>query len=236
MAESPIRPFTGFHVEPGHIRKFDLRLQRLVIDRRLSWSSLSGDKPEFATSIRGEAIAEHEEVCVFGTGRRSNVFDLTIDSDVGVVELWESIKGIDLLVDHDGSDPERRRIRDLQHKKFEKTPPTATLFYYQYYWRLECHVPQTVLEQLSEDLLICGVDRVHLEIEWPFGLTDEQAGSWGFFDGGQLRGYVTKLVWRLLAEEPNQSGKQEAGDPVSEERTLIWARRIQRRIRRKKGG
>ena len=232
MAEAPNQPFTGFHIA-NPTRKFNLRLHKLEIGRRWSRSSRSGDKPEFVTYTRAEAIAEHDKVCVFGTNLHSNLFHLTINSDVGVAESWESIKGIDLLVDHDASDPERRRIRDLQYAVFDKTPPTATLFYHQGYWSLECEVPQTVLEQLCQDLITCGVARVRLEIEWPFGLTDDQSGWWGFFDGGQLRGHVATLAWSSATDEP--SDKQEAIDPVREEKSENWARRIRGRIRGGKG-
>jgi hypothetical protein len=202
VAEAPTQPFTGFRVAHPPW-KFDIRAHQLEIDRCWSWSSLSNEKSKFVTSIRGEAIAKLDEVCVFGTNQRSNVFDLTINSDAGVAESWERMKRIDLLVDHNEGDPERRRIRDLQHEVFDKTPSTATLFYHQGHWGLECEIPSNVLEQLSKDLITCRVERLDLEIEWPFGLTEDPSGPWGVFEGGSLRGHVATPAWSLLTQEQN---------------------------------
>ncbi len=39
------------------------------------------------------------------------------------------------------------------------------------------------------------VDNVHLTIQWPFGFLNKKTGEWGFFEEGQLRGYVLCLSW-----------------------------------------
>ena len=76
-------------------------------------------------------------------------------------------------------DGERRRIRDLQHELFDKSPPTATLFYP---WALECELPTAVIDQLSTDLAAARVDIVRFNIEWPFGFCQgENNGRLGVF-------------------------------------------------------
>jgi hypothetical protein len=202
MGEAPIDPFDDIHVaEPT--RRFAVSVRELEINRAWSWSSLTSDAPEFATSIHGQAVSEGN-VCVFGTTLRSKMLDLTFNSDEGAVKSWESIKRIEIVVGRDSSDPERLRLTNLQYEEFDKKPPTATLWHHSG-WILECELPSAVLAQLSEDLIVCAVERVGLEIEWPFGLVENGSGSWGFFEGSQLRGYVTKLRWSLPTLKPNRT-------------------------------
>jgi hypothetical protein len=93
------------------------------------------------------------------------------------------------------SDPEQRRIRNLQYEIFDKLPPTATLFNQGSHWSLECEIPVAVLEQLSADLISGCVESVAIKIEWPFGFIDNLSGAWGFFEGHQLRGHVSTFTW-----------------------------------------
>jgi hypothetical protein len=143
-------------------------------------------------------------VCVFGTNNRSKTFALAINADLNIEGSWERIKGNDLLVDN-LSDSEQRRIRDILHQIFDKLPPTATVFNQGSHWSLECEIPCPVLEQLSTDLVARCVDSVYIKIEWPFGFIDNLSGAWGFFEGGQLRGHVSRFTWSLLIESPRST-------------------------------
>ena len=174
-------------------RKFEVIGHELKLSRRWSRSSSLGDKPIFSNSVHGRAVNESDHVRVFGTGHRSKELDLSVNSDLHIAESWESIKGIDLLVENLGG--ERRRIRDLQYGVFEGSPPTATLFYHEAHWSMECEIPSAVLDRLSVDLLVSHVDTIRLRIEWPFGLIDKETGDWGFYPGSQLRGYISSITW-----------------------------------------
>lgn len=200
MDEISTNPLDGCHIAHP-TRKLGLVAQNLEINRAWSWSSLSREEPQFAISISGQAVSE-TSVCVLGTTLRSKIFHLTFNSDLEATQSWERTKRIEVLVGRDAGDPERLRIRNLQYEEFNKTPPTATLWYHSG-WTLECEIPLMVLTQLSEDLVTCGIKRVRMEIEWPFGLVENGSASWGFFEGSQLRGYVNKLSWSLPTLEPN---------------------------------
>jgi hypothetical protein len=172
--------------------------RQLVLSR--SWSRSRPwdptDRLELSNSIYGEAIAERDYVRVFGAAHRSNQFRFTLDSDLNIARSWQTIKSADLLVRK--LDGERRRIRDLWHELFDKSHPTATLFYP---WALECELPTAAIDQLSTDLAAARVDTVRFNIEWPFGFVMEKImGDWGFFEDEALRGYVSSFGWLLRAD------------------------------------
>ncbi len=199
MKEAEAKPFGGFRVSDP-TRKFEVTGHSLQLYRHFSRRSLlSEGKPEFSSSIHGQAVTDHEHVCVFGTNNRSQIFHLTINSDLNIKSSWETIKGVDLLVDK-LTDPEQRRIRDIQHQIFDKAPPTATLFNEGRHWSLECEVPLHVLEQLSVDMVARCVKSVRFQIEWPFGFVDKLSYAWGFFEGGKLQGHISSFSWSLLTE------------------------------------
>jgi hypothetical protein len=202
MTKSEPESYEGFTIAHA-TKRFEVVGTELKLSRRWLRSSAFGDKPEFASSIHGRAVADWDHVCVFGTAHRSDEFHFTLHSDLHIAESWESIKGIEHLVDK--LDGERLRIRDLQHDVFEKSPPTATLFYHEGHWAMECEVPLPVLDQLSSDLVAGCVDTIRLQIDWPFGFIEKEKGDWGFFDGSQLRGYVSSLTWQLLMPQTPHS-------------------------------
>jgi hypothetical protein len=191
MTDTPPEPFAEFIIAHP-TRTFKVSGSGFQLSRRWLWTSLSNEKPEFTTSIHGRVTGD--EVCVFGMNKRSKAFDLTISSDQKSAESWKRAKEADLLLDV-VTDPERRRIRAIQHERFDNIPPTATLFNQRSYWSLECEIALPVLEQFSADLVAQSVDTVKMSVEWPFASTETKSGSWGFYDGGQLRGYVCNLTW-----------------------------------------
>lgn len=204
MTEIEPRPFGGFRVSHP-TKKFELTARDLKVHRYYRRAALLGDEPEFSTSIHGTAVADWDSVCVLGTEQRSKEFHLTINSDKDIGKSWERMKANDLTLRKGEGDPEQRRIRDLQHSRFDKSPPTATLFYHQGHWSLECELPVAALEQLSNDLASSLVNTVYIQIAWPFGLIDAQTGSWGFFPDGELRGHVSSFRWSLLSDAPVSS-------------------------------
>lgn len=210
MSEALADPFDGFCIADPRWWGFDLAVRDLNINRHWSSSGLGGQGAEFATSISGQAVSERneafserEEVWVIETDLRSGTFHLTLRSDTRAFETWQGIKNTELLVGHDASHPERLRIRNIQYEKFDRTSPTATLWY-DHGWLLECQVPSVVLMQLSEDLVASRVERVGLQIKWifPLRLKKNWLSPWGFFDGSQLRGHVDRLHWTLPVPEP----------------------------------
>jgi hypothetical protein len=148
--------------------KFEVTGRNLQLYRRLvgrTSLSLSEDKPEFSSAIGGQAVADRDNrVCVFGTTKYAQMFALTINSDHNIHDSWHMIKSTEILVDA-LSDPEQRRIRDLQYEIFDQLPPTVTLFNQGSHWSLECEIPLAVLEQLSADLVSRCVESVAIKIE-----------------------------------------------------------------------
>ena len=183
--------------------KFEVTGRNFQAYRRLvarTSLSLAEDEPEFSSTIRGQAVAGRDNrVCVLGTNNYAQMFALTVNSDHKIRDSWDMIKRTEILVDT-LSDPELRRIRDLQYEIFDKLPPTATLFNQGSHWSLECEIPLAVLEQLSADLVSRCVESVAIKIEWPFGFINNLSGAWGFFEGGQLRGHISTFTWLLLTE------------------------------------
>jgi|HubBroStandDraft_6_1064221.scaffolds.fasta_scaffold40406_6 hypothetical protein len=198
--------------------KFEVTGRNLQLYRRLvgrTSLSLSEDKPEFSSAIGGQAVADRDNrVCVFGTTKYAQMFALTINSDHNIHDSWHMIKSTEILVDA-LSDPEQRRIRDLQYEIFDQLPPTATLFNQGSHWSLECEIPLAVLEQLSADLVSRCVESVAIKIEWPFGFIDNLSGAWGFFEGGQLRGHVSTFTWLLLTERSHGAAAESTQKPNS---------------------
>lgn len=201
MTETEPKPFGGFEVSHPS-RTFEVTGRDFQLARRWLRTSASEARTEFLTSMHG--CFEGDDVCVLGTDKRSKIFHTTISSDSNIEESWRNIRRIDLLVDK-LSDPERWRIRGMQHEVFDKSPPTATLFYHQGHWSMECEIPLPVLTQFSADFVACGVDKVLIRIEWPFAFIDRLSGSWGFFEGGQLRGHVCSFTWSSPAERANRA-------------------------------
>jgi hypothetical protein len=82
-------------------------------------------------------MAKEDDVCVIGTNVRASEFALTIRSDQNAQQSWQEIKRLSLPADGDkDSDSPERRIRDLQYKLLDESPPTATLIMTEYYWAL----------------------------------------------------------------------------------------------------
>ena len=198
MTGTETEPFSGITI--AHPTKtFEVACHELKLARRWLRSSSFEDNPEFSSSVHGRAVAERDHVTVFDYKQcRTKEFHLTLRTDARIRQSWESMKGIELLVKE--LNGERRRIRDLQHERFDKSPPTATVFYHQGHWAMECEVQATVLDRLSLDLIAGCVDMVNLRIDWPFGLIAKQTGDWGFFADDQLRGYVSSVTWLLRTE------------------------------------
>lgn len=197
MTEAAPKPHIEFGIASA-ARRFDLTAQDLKLYR--SWRRKSGlnREPEFLTSIHGNAVAD-DEVCLLGTDRRSKKIYLTINADVDMVKSWEDIKRNDLFFNTHGEDRERLRLRDGRNEYFDKSPPTAALWYSGVF-NLECMVPLPVLNQLSSDFIVCGVDDLRIGIDWQFGFTEELGtsvlfGSWGVFEEDMLRGYVNNFHW-----------------------------------------
>jgi hypothetical protein len=180
MTDTAPKPFGGLSIAHP-TRKFAATGRDFQLSRRWLWTSLSDDKPSFITSIHGRVTGD--EVCVFGTASRSKVFDLTVGSDQNIEDSWRRTKEVDLLTDVI-IDPDRLRIRAIQHERFDKMPPTATLFNHRGHWSLECEVPLPVLERFSADLVARSVDTVDIGVAWPFAFVETESGSWGFFEGG----------------------------------------------------
>jgi hypothetical protein len=191
MTETKPRPFDGFIIS-HQTEQFEVVCHDIQLFRQWRTGLLSNEKPEFLTSSHGHATGA-DDVCIFETGIGSRTFDLAVYSDQKIKESWEDIKGNELVVDN-LVDHERRRIRNLQYERFDKSPPTATLFYSGGF-SLECKIPMPVLEQLSSDLVAQNVDAVRIRIEWSFAFNDKLSGAWGFFRDGQLRGHISSFTW-----------------------------------------
>src|ERR1700733_6108722 len=143
------RPFEGFTISRSTSRfevvGHDFRLARRWWSGELS----SNGKSEFSTAVHGETTGD--EVCEFETGSCSKIFSLTVTGDSNIKESWESIRRMESFTDT-LTDQEQRRIRQIQHEIFDKSPPTAALFR-SGGWSLECEIPLPVLEHLTADLV-----------------------------------------------------------------------------------
>ena len=190
MTENEPKPFNGFKTV-GAPAAFEVLCHDIQVFRQ--WRiALDGETPEFLSSIHGQATGA-DDVCVFETGRRSRTFDLAVYPDQKIKASWENIKGNELVVDR-LEDPECLRIRNLQYERFDKSPPTATLFYSGGF-SLACNISATVLERLASDLGARYVATIRMKIEWCFPFVDKQSGVLGLFEDGQLRGHISSFTW-----------------------------------------
>ena len=208
--------------QPFEVTARDLKVYRGFVGR--TYLSLAEDKPKFESCrIYGQAVADHDNrVCVLDTNNSSEksfvqTFDLTITSDENITTAWDTSKRTGLLLDNltdpldTLTDPERRRIWDLQHEIFDRLPPTATLFKNRN-WSLECEIPPTVLEQLSADVTQERVESVTIKISWPYALIDNVSGAWGYFGeaGNSLKGHVSTFHWLLTGPQRTSANPPQA--------------------------
>jgi hypothetical protein len=227
MTGAAPKPFGGFGIAHP-TRKFEAVGCNFRLFRRWLWTSLSDDEPTFITSIHGRVTGD--EVCVFGTARRSKTFDVMIRSDQNIEDSWRRAKEFDLLTDAI-TDSERQRIQAIQYERFDKIPPTATLFNHRGHRSLECEIPLPILDRLSADLIARAVETVDISVEWPFASIEADDGAWGFHEWEQLRGYICNLTWLTpLAETHSQDGKLEMAEHPRQAEWSAAAERVGKKL------
>jgi hypothetical protein len=211
-------PFMGFGFA---IRSFYVNATQLRVARSWRRSTLQSDEPQFNITISAKAKADKDDVCVIGSDERSEEFYLTIRSDVGLTEQWRDIVRMESVHIGKIDDTPQSRVRHLQHSRFEKEPPTATLFV-SYPdeeignsggWIMECNLAQDILEKIVADVERSSTNDLQIKIRWECGLVRDKHAppayptSWGMFrltEGEPpepLRGYVESVNWALTSDD-----------------------------------
>src|SRR5271166_2791830 len=237
---------------------FAVRGYNLKVIRELSASSASGfaghgtNHLNFATSVHGVAVARKDMVCVHGTNRHSHEFALTVRSDARAVEEWQACLHVsETRAEHDrgesvSEDKAERlegRVKEIQNREFERSPPTAHLYGPGAFyggrigeWRIDVMIPSPVLEQLVTDVSDHRVVTISIDIRWVAAFsTGYDFGSatigklfysWCLIGGSEQRkpeplsGQVQRFEWALAAES---DGAQRPVSEVLFEQTDAWS-------------
>jgi hypothetical protein len=187
---------------------------------RLKAGALVEREPELSDSIHGDAVSE-DSVCIIGTEKRTQRFDLTLKADDDAKSKWEFLKAHDTKVNPDAK---IQRYKAIVAEECDKNPPTACLFRCEADWEIgnkaswsvELQLPASVIEKLEADILANRAKALRLGINWACGLVaDEHAPpsvptTWGLpnFDNDNfpenLYGHVKSLSWLVESVESIQ--------------------------------
>ena len=210
-----------------------MRCEDLVVSRvsRHERHYTHGTGPELSTQITGTAILYGSVGFIDIKGLAINRFDLAITSDEHADEEWKHHREVKDLIylnkkDRAIDDTAQRRIRSLIFEKFDKPPPTTSLFLRgiesptdeeleefirhveastKPWGTLECKIPASLLAELERELANGCAHELHLTVEWISApVTASNAGwHWGLFRVDDevhpeaLYGQVTKVKWHV---------------------------------------
>lgn len=210
--------FDGYGIAKFRTFRFD------VVNLRFarSWgnSEYSGAPPHCAIGVvKGDAIAIMDDVRIIGCDLRSSEFSFSLRSDIASANDWNTLMSNMRLINSLGGDKDASAKGALLIKRVEERckekPPTAILDYMEKdielgiksHWWIEVQIPDLVLTQLEQDISSKAVEKLHLGVDWIFGLVNHEHAppaypvTWGIVKdmGGYsgMIGHVTSISWSL---------------------------------------